>query len=84
MPYYRVKLKPEGPFFKGINSHARKSTAIVHSDVLHSAFICISDTVDPYWLNEEQAKNLLLSSIYPYYEIPNDKNAEDNDKKIKT
>ncbi|HOL20852.1 MAG TPA: type III-A CRISPR-associated RAMP protein Csm4 [Candidatus Hydrogenedens sp.] len=67
MPYYRVKLKPNSPFFKGINSHARKSTAIVHSDVLHSAFLCVSSTIDPYWLREDRAKNLLLSSIYPYY-----------------
>ncbi len=67
MPYYRVRLKPKGPFFKGINSHARKSTAIVHSDVLHSAFLCVSATIDPYWLKEDRAISLLLSSIYPYY-----------------
>ncbi len=81
MPYYRVKLKPKGPFFKGINSHARKSTAIVHSDVLHSAFLCVAHTLDPYWLEEDRAKTLLVSSIYPYYEAShNDKNAKQNDK----
>lgn len=69
MPYYRVKLKPNSPFFKGINSHARKSTAIVHSDVLHSAFLCVSSTIDPYWLREDRAKSLLFSSIYPYYNL---------------
>ena len=66
MPYYRVKLKPQGPFFKGINSHARKSNAIVHSDVLHTAFIYVSATVDPTWLNK--IDKLKLSSIYPYYQ----------------
>jgi len=73
MPYYRIKLKPNGPFFIGQNSHARKSTAIVHSDVLHSALICVSAITDPYWLNE-RVTNLKLSSIYPYYQEKGDKN----------
>ena len=74
MPYYRIKLKPKGPFFIGQNSHARKSTAIVHSDVLHSALICVSAITDTYWLCE-RATNLKLSSIYPYYKEKGNKNS---------
>lgn len=85
MPYYRVRLKPKGPFFKGINSHARKSSAIVHSDVLHSAFFCVSTTMDIYLQdNKERTKSLLVSSIYPYYEVPHDdKNTKENNKEKK-
>lgn len=68
MPYYRVHIRPVSPIYRGLTSHARKSSAIIHSDTLHSALLCVSTIIDRegYWLTH-RAQNLRVSSVYPFF-----------------
>lgn len=67
MPFYRVHIHPTSPILKGAFTHARKGSAVIHSDLLHSAFFCVSAWFDGYWL-DEKAKTMRFSSAYPYFQ----------------
>ncbi|MCX8064713.1 MAG: hypothetical protein N3G21_06015 [Candidatus Hydrogenedentes bacterium] len=74
MPYYRVHIYPTSPIHRGIASSAGKSSAIIHSDTLHAALLCVSTLIDKneYWL-KQRALNLKISSAYPFFKDREDK-----------
>ncbi|HOV73301.1 MAG TPA: type III-A CRISPR-associated RAMP protein Csm4 [Candidatus Hydrogenedentes bacterium] len=63
MTRYRVQLEPMGPFFTGMNSHARKAAALIHSDTLHGALMTVAAVGGSPWLDE--APRLRVSSLFP-------------------
>lgn len=62
MSLVRVLLEPKSPIYSGPHGHARKSGALVHSDVLHAALVCIAASAGQ---DIEPVRTLRLSSIFP-------------------
>ena len=63
MTLYRLAIRPQGPFFLGQNSHARKSGALIHSDTLHGALLSVAALSGSPLLHH--AQSLRVSSVFP-------------------
>lgn len=66
MKTYCVRLEPLGPLYRGPHTHARKSGALVHSDTLHGALLCMAALEGAPILQRPEA--LRVSSLYPFWQ----------------
>lgn len=60
---YRVTFEPRAPIFFGLNTHARKGAALVHSDTLHAALIDAAALAGLPVV--DIAEHLRVSSVFP-------------------
>ncbi len=65
MTVHRVNIRPAGPFFLGLASHARKTGALVHSDTLHAALAHTAARLGLDLL--DAAPRLRMTSLFPQW-----------------
>lgn len=63
MTVHLVNIRPGGPFFLGLASHARKTGALVHSDTLHAALAHTAARLGLALL--DAAPQLRVTSVFP-------------------